>query len=143
MQLFTIGYEGETIPGFIARLQAAGVRLLIDVREKPMSRKPGFSKRVLAAHLAEADIGYEHLAALGTPKEIREDYKHDHNFDKFASRYARVLEPEAEARRRCLELARATPACLLCFEADPATCHRSVLAARLKREEPDLDIINL
>jgi len=55
-RVFTIGYEGATQPELIAALQAAGVRRLIDVRAVPLSRKPGFSKNVLAAGLAEADI---------------------------------------------------------------------------------------
>src|SRR5688572_31287847 len=72
MRIFTIGYEGATQTEFIAALKAAGVERLIDVRAVPLSRKPGFSKNILAAGLREAGIDYVHLKALGTPPEGRE-----------------------------------------------------------------------
>src|SRR5688500_8211615 len=72
MKIFTIGYEGTTQPELIAALQASGVERLIDVRAVPLSRKPGFSKNILANGLAEAGIEYVHLKALGTPPEGRE-----------------------------------------------------------------------
>ena len=72
MRIFTIGYEGTTQPEFIAALTAAGVQRVIDVRAVPLSRKPGFSKTILANGLAEAGIDYVHLKALGTPPEGRE-----------------------------------------------------------------------
>src|SRR4028119_55833 len=71
MRIFTIGYEGATQAELVAALRAAGVERVIDVRAVPLSRKPGFSKNVLAAGLAEAGIGYVHLKALGTPPEGR------------------------------------------------------------------------
>ena len=67
MRIFTIGYEGSIQADVIAALSAAGVEQVIDVRAVPLSRKPGFSKNVLKAGLAEAGIGYVHLKALGTP----------------------------------------------------------------------------
>ncbi|MBN8897184.1 MAG: DUF488 domain-containing protein, partial [Rhodospirillales bacterium] len=51
--ILTIGYEGCTIDGVVAALRDAGTELLIDVRAVPQSRKPGFSKRQLAAGLDE------------------------------------------------------------------------------------------
>lgn len=71
-RIFTIGYEGATQDQFIATLQQAGVVQVIDVRAVPLSRKPGFSKNVLAAGLKAAGIAYVHLKALGTPPEGRE-----------------------------------------------------------------------
>ncbi|MBX6745513.1 MAG: DUF488 domain-containing protein, partial [Acetobacteraceae bacterium] len=65
--LFTIGYEQATPATLIEALRTAGVRTLVDVRALANSRRPGFSKRALAAALEEAGIGYEHLRALGTP----------------------------------------------------------------------------
>ena len=72
MRIYTIGYEGVTQDAFIAALQAAGVELLADVRAVPRSRRPGFSKNVLAAGLKEAGIDYQGMKALGTPPEGRE-----------------------------------------------------------------------
>ncbi len=55
----------------IATLTTAGVELLIDVRERPQSRRAGFSKRMLAASAEAHGIAYVHLKALGTPPEGR------------------------------------------------------------------------
>ena len=70
--LRTVGYEAATFPQVRDALLASGVRLLLDVRALPASRKPGFSKRLLAAGLADAGIGYVHLQQLGTPKPGRD-----------------------------------------------------------------------
>jgi len=70
--IFTIGYEGATVDGFIGALRKAGVALVLDIRAAPVSRKKGFSKNPLAQHLSEAGTGYRHLRGLGTPKQGRE-----------------------------------------------------------------------
>lgn len=130
MNIFTIGYEGATQAGVIATLSAAGVELLVDVRAVPLSRRPGFSKNVLANGLREAGIAYIHLKALGTPPEGREAArKHDHA--RLARIYAGQLElPEALAQMAQLRrLAAGCPTALLCFEREPNRCHRSLLVA--------------
>ena len=71
MRIFTIGYEGATQGELIAALREAGVTLLADVRAVPLSRRPGFSKNILAAGLKEAGIDYVGLKALGTPAEVQ------------------------------------------------------------------------
>src|SRR6187431_294656 len=70
--LFTIGYEKARLADFLGTLAEAGIENLIDVRDRPISRRPGFSKRQLAAALEEAGIRYVGLTALGTPPEGRE-----------------------------------------------------------------------
>jgi uncharacterized protein (DUF488 family) len=70
--IFTTGYEGRVQDELLDRLAAAGARVLLDVRAVPMSRKPGFSKRVLGASAEARGIRYVHLQALGTPKAGRE-----------------------------------------------------------------------
>lgn len=120
-RIFTIGYEGATQPELIAALAKAGVRRVIDVRAVPLSRKPGFSKNVLAAGLKEAGIDYVHLKALGTPPEGREAARKG-KWDVLARIYAAQLEtPEAGAdAARMVALAQEKPSALLCFERDPA-----------------------
>ena len=68
MKLATIGYERQTLPEVIARLKKARVEIVVDVRAVAASRRPGFSKTMLAASLAEHGIDYVHLRQLGTPK---------------------------------------------------------------------------
>ncbi|WP_311269094.1 DUF488 domain-containing protein [Sphingobium sp. WCS2017Hpa-17] len=141
MKIFTIGYEGATQPELVAALQAAGVRLLADVRAVPLSRRPGFSKNILAAGLREAGIDYVGLKALGTPAEGREAAR-KHQHARLATIYARQLDlPEAIVQAEQLkDMAAHTPTALLCFERDPSGCHRSLLVDSIL---PDAERVDL
>lgn len=126
---------------FIAALQAAGVERVIDVRAVPLSRKPGFSKNMLAAALREAGISYVHLKALGTPPEGREAARKGDRAG-LARVYARQLEmPEAIAQAaQMLALAGEQPSALLCFERDPGMCHRSLLIEAVAKGAEVVDL---
>jgi uncharacterized protein (DUF488 family) len=128
VRIFTIGYEGTTVPEFIAALRKAGVERVIDVRALPLSRRPGFSKTPLRGALAEAGIEYVHLKALGTPAEGRAAARAGRHAD-LERIYAGQLElPEAMVQSaQMLELAREKPSALLCMEREPAHCHRTLL----------------
>lgn len=141
MRIFTIGYEGATQNALIGALQAAGVTLLADVRAVPLSRRPGFSKNVLATGLRAAGIDYVGFKALGTPPEGREAARRgDHA--TLARVYAGQLElPEAVVEGEKLrELAAERPTALLCFEREPHGCHRSLLVDAVM---PDAEVIHL
>lgn len=141
MRIFTIGYEGVTQGEFLAALQAAGVERLIDVRAVPNSRRPGFSKTPLRNALAEAGIDYVHLRALGTPADGRAAARAGKR-DELERIYSGQLElPEAIAQTaQMLELARERPSALLCYERDPACCHRTLL---LEAVAPDAEVTDL
>ncbi len=127
--LRTIGYEGATIAQVLDRLTNAGVTLLVDVRAVAQSRKPGFSKRQLAAALDERNIGYLHLRDLGTPKSGRiaaRAGRHAEMLDIFATHMRG--EPAQHQLAEATTIAQRRPLCLLCFEADPAHCHRTAVA---------------
>jgi len=130
MKIFTIGYEGTTMAEFIATLKAAGVEQIIDVRAVPLSRRPGFSKNVLAASLKEAGISYVGLKALGTPKLGRDAAKKG-DVAMLEAVYEGQLElPEAQMEAaKMRDLAAEKPSALLCFERDPSHCHRTLLLA--------------
>lgn len=123
--LFSIGYEKRAQADVIADLLDAGVRVVIDVRDRPQSRRAGFSKRQLAASLAEAGLDYVHLKPLGTPPEGREA-NHRRQWEKFWRIVeARLETPEAEmALAEAATRAAEAPCCLLCYEADWHICHR-------------------
>ncbi len=141
MTIFTIGYEGATVDEFLAALKCAGVERVIDVRQLPLSRRPGFSKSPLKAALAEAGIDYVHLKALGTPKPGRDAAKKGDRATLEAV-YAGQLElPEASAQAAQMRaLAAEKPSALLCFERDPDMCHRTLLLAA---EGGGADVIDL
>ncbi len=131
--LFTIGYEGLTPERLHAALKGAGVASLADVRAVAHSRKRGFSKGALKAGLAEAGLGYAHFRSLGTPKSGREAARAD-DTGLMRRIYCEAVLDTAEgglALDALAELAASRPICLLCFERDPARCHRRVLAERL------------
>ncbi|HEX5238601.1 MAG TPA: DUF488 domain-containing protein [Sphingomicrobium sp.] len=141
MRIFTIGYEGTTVPEFIAALERAGVERVIDVRALPLSRRPGFSKTPLRTALADAGIEYLHLKALGTPSEGRTAARAGRHSD-LERIYAGQLElPEAIVQSaQMLELAKEKPSALLCMEREPAHCHRTLL---LKAAAPNADVVDL
>lgn len=131
--ILTIGYEGADQHAFLTCLQAAEVDLVVDVRELPLSRKRGFSKRPLAEALSEAGIDYLHLPRLGTPKPIRDAYKASGDWAPFSAAYRQHLVGAEELMAEVAQQARERGTALLCFEADPLRCHRSVLADELRQ----------
>lgn len=133
--LFTIGYELAKPDAVIRELKRAKIDLLIDTRAVAASRKPGFSKKSLAATLNDAGIGYLHLQKLGTPKEGR-NAAHAGDYDTAWQIYdAHIKTPEARAELADLvSLTRkGKRVCLLCFERDPNECHRSRIAALVRK----------
>jgi uncharacterized protein (DUF488 family) len=141
MRIFTIGYEGSTVPEFLAALKDARVERVIDVRALPLSRRPGFSKSPLKAALEEAGIEYMHLNALGTPAEGRTAARAGRHAD-LERIYSGQLElPEAIAQSaKMLDLAAEKPSALLCMERDPAHCHRTLL---LNAVAPEAEVTHL
>ena len=141
MRIFTIGYEATTMGDFIGALQAAGVERVIDVRALPLSRRPGFSKTPLRGALAEVGIEYVHLRALGTPAEGRAAARAGRHAD-LERIYAGQLElPEAIAQgAQMVALAEEKPSAVLCYERDPAGCHRTLL---LDAVAPDAEVEHL
>lgn len=133
--LLTIGYEGSTIGDVLTALQAAQVGLLLDVRAVPQSRKPGFSKRLLAAGLDEVGIRYVHLQGLGTPKPGRDAARagHPDRMEVIFLEHMKSDRAQADLAQVKL-LAREQRACLLCFERDPAQCHRRLVAEMVSAE---------
>jgi uncharacterized protein (DUF488 family) len=128
MQLYTVGYEGTTFERFVFALRAARVERLVDVRERPQSRKAGFSRTALARGLADAGIEYRHVRELGCPKVIRDRYRSDDDWAGYTRDFLAYLETQPASVRQVAELATERPTALLCFEADPARCHRRYVA---------------
>ncbi len=133
--LLTIGYEGCTIDGVLKTLVDARVGLLIDVRAVAASRKPGFSKRQLAAGLDGAGIRYVHLQGLGTPKPGRDAVRagHPERMEPIFREHMTSDRAQAELAQAKI-LAREQRACLLCFERDHTTCHRRFVADMVTEE---------
>jgi len=128
--LNTIGYEGASLEDFVATLLAADVRHLVDVRELAISRRKGFAKNALSSALERAGIEYVHLKGLGDPKPGREAARRK---DYRAFRKIFATHMKSEVAKNDLKIASqfvlAGGTCLMCFERDPHTCHRELVAA--------------
>ncbi len=133
--LFTIGYELAKPDAVLGELKRAKVKLLVDTRAVAASRRPGFSKRQLAASLDEKGIAYLHLQKLGTPAEGREaarsgDYK---TLWRIYDKHIKTAEAQAELAELIALVKSGKRICLLCYERDPAQCHRTRIAVNVKK----------
>jgi uncharacterized protein (DUF488 family) len=126
--LFTIGYEGRELAELIAILSAKRIDRVIDIRELPLSRRRGFSKTPLGEALRAGGIDYVHMREAGNPyrkeKEVLPPAKLLAKYERHLSKADDVVEHVAATARGCR-------AALLCYEAEPGVCHRSVLAPRV------------
>ena len=127
--LYTMGYQGRSAEDLPSLLQDAGITKVLDVRELPLSRKPGLSKTPLSSMLARHGVDYEHRRELGTPKSLRDWLRKGASWDAFAEVFsARLASLGWELDQVLMDLSGGDVLCLLCYEADPSQCHRSLVA---------------
>lgn len=128
--LFTIGYEQAKPDAVLAELKRAKVDVVVDTRAVAASRRPGFSKRQLAASLDELGIGYLHLRALGTPSEGREAGRKGRLDELFRIYEVHIATPDPQEQLDELTaiVRSGRRVCLLCYERDVAHCHRRRIA---------------
>ena len=130
--LATIGYEGASLDAFLRTLQRARIDCVVDIRELPLSRRPGFSRTPLRAALGQLGIAYRHERGLGAPRALRQALRRDADLGRFFSGYRRHLRARRALVARLAAELRGRVA-LLCYERDPARCHRSLVAEALRR----------
>jgi len=137
-RLATIGYETATVRGFLDVLREAGVDLLVDVRAAARSRRPGFAKTRLAANLREAGIEYLHLPGLGTPAEGRAAARAGDSARMKEVFREHLKTPAAEDQLDALVTLVQSDrhVCILCLEAEPEQCHRSLVADAVSARIP-------
>ena len=116
--VYTTGYEGKDIDEFLQYLGSYNIRRVVDIREIPISRKKGFSKTILQQRLAENDIDYIHIKALGSPSHLRKKVYQDKDFEYFFEKYEEHLESCLAELERLYEVINEKLSCLLCFERD-------------------------
>ncbi len=147
MTLCTIGYQGYTIEEFIEVLKGNGIVTVVDVRFRPQSRKKGFGAQSLFEELYNEWIEYIQMQGLGIPNFARKKFG-----DKLLEWYESCLSIKELEMRSLVGIINSQEdkeeSChnnisLLCFEADPETCHRSVLAKRLQELIPGLEVVHL
>lgn len=132
MTVFTIGYEGLNIDAFMSLLTEHGIDTVVDVRELPLSRKPGFSKKALANVLNLSGREYVHMVELGCPKPVRDRYREDGNWKRYTDGFMKYLKTQDDAIAELSSLTASSNCVLLCYEADYNFCHRSMVANAVK-----------
>jgi uncharacterized protein (DUF488 family) len=138
LPLFTIGYEQAKPAAVLDELKQAKINLLVDVRAVAASRRPGFSKRQLAASLDEVGIPYLHLQKLGTPAEGRQAARAGDRDTLLAiyENHIKKAEPQAELSELADLVRSGKRIALLCYCRDPKTCHRARIVAHLQNRLP-------
>ncbi len=134
LRVLTIGHSTRDLETFIGLLRAHGVKLLVDVRTVPRSRRnPQFNRDSLPESLASAGIRYQHLPALGGLRKPRPDSQNAAwNNDSFRGFADYMQTPEfEEALEELINLAAEEPVAIMCAEAVPWRCHRSLIADAL------------
>lgn len=129
--IYTAGYQGRSADDLVELLSSNSVQVVIDVRERPQSRKRGLSKGALSERLAAEGLEYVHVRELGNPKEYRDALKRGWAFEEFSQRFLMLIRSQIEALELVEQIALSKKTCLLCFEADPSQCHRSLVAEAL------------
>ena len=133
--LFTIGYEGRSLAGYLDTLATQDIRLLCDVRKNPISRKPGFSKSALLRGAESQGITYRHFPGLGIPSAKRRNLKTSDCYHRLFDDYESTTLREGEADLTDLAnlLERYKKIALTCFEADADRCHRRRVAEAVRQ----------
>ena len=141
--IVSIGYEGKTVEDLVVQLLEQDVRVLVDVRLTPLSRKPGLSKTKLCEALEAVGIGYVHHRALGNPKDNRAGFRAGEPESR--ARYREVLDTVAatDALGHVSELLDGGVVALLCFEQNHAECHRDIVVRRLMKARPDATVVHV
>ncbi|MGA2730361.1 MAG: DUF488 domain-containing protein, partial [Terracidiphilus sp.] len=128
--LFTIGYEGSSLEGYVNRLIKNNVKTLVDVRRNPLSRKYGFSKKTLSDTVRKLGIGYVHFPELGIASERRQGLNAQDDYDRLFNSYERhELKQNGKALHDLFNLfLKDKRVAVTCFEANVRMCHRERVA---------------
>ena len=141
--IYTAGYEGRSVDGFLNVLLKAGIKHIIDVRANPVSRKYGFARSSLSGIAGKVGIGYIHCPELGISSEKRKDVRSSLEFRQLFSYYERQILPRTTGEIASVaERMKASPSVLVCMEKQPQDCHRGRLAAHLAGST-GMDIVHL
>lgn len=136
MEIFTIGYEGRTPKEFILWLKNHNIDLVADIRELPLSRKKGFSKAALSDLLEENNIEYVNYRGLGTPKKLRSFLIETKDYKTFFRKCEKIISKNTHDLDNILSsVNKGKRVALLCYEKDPETCHRKIVANEIKKRD--------
>jgi uncharacterized protein (DUF488 family) len=130
----TIGYEGNSVETYLNKLLENDIRMLVDVRKNPISRKYGFSKKTLSSLLGKMGIEYVHIPELGIQSSDRQELNTQTDYDKLFERYENtVLKDQQGSLQKLLDLFNDNKRiAITCYEENPQQCHRSRVALAIE-----------
>jgi uncharacterized protein (DUF488 family) len=141
--VYTAGYEGVQIDGFLNMLLRHGIRAIVDVRHNPVARRYGFHKSTLSRLSGNVGIEYLHVPQLGISTEYRRGLQTIEDYEKLFNRYeAETLIYGTPYLEKVACLIVSKPTVLVCIEADPYRCHRLRLAQEVSTRT-GLPVVNL
>ena len=146
MKLYTIGFTQKSAQDFFKRLLDNGVQRLIDIRVNPHGQLSGFARQEDLPYFLDKLAGqcqYFYLPVLAPTREILKEYREDGNWVRYVTRFEVLMDERnipAGLDRSIFETA---TGCLLCSESTPEQCHRRLVAERLVKHWPDLEVIHL
>ena len=146
MRLYTIGFTEKSAQEFFERLRDNGIQQLIDIRIHPHGQLSGFARQEdlpYFLHELAGQCQYLYLPVLAPTKEIMKEYRGDGNWVRYAARFEALMDERnipAGLDRLIFETA---TGCLLCSESTAEHCHRRLVAERMAKHWPDLEVIHL
>ncbi|HRE40738.1 MAG TPA: DUF488 domain-containing protein [Ignavibacteria bacterium] len=138
--LFTIGYESISLEEYLNRLIKNDVKVLVDVRNNPLSMKFGFSKNQLIKYCGSIGIQYIHIPEVGILSKQRQELNTQSDYDMLFSIYRKNNLPKSiDSQIQILNLLKVHKrVALTCFEANIYQCHRKHLAEAIENH-PDFE----
>lgn len=132
--LYTIGYEGISLEEYLNRLIKNDIKILVDVRNNPLSMKYGFSKSQLQRFCNSLGIEYVHFPEVGIQSEQRQELNTQSDYDKLFAIYRKNnLTKTTSSQEKIFNLLKEKKRiALTCFEANICLCHRKHLAEAIE-----------
>ncbi len=133
--MYTIGYEGISLEAYLNKLVKNDIKVLVDVRNNPLSQKYGFSKTLLSSCCNKLGIEYVHFAEVGIHSEDRKELNEQADYDTLFDSYRdNTLPRTTDTQQKILALLQEKQRiALTCFEADICQCHRKHLSEAITR----------
>ena len=146
MKLFTIGFTQKSAQEFFSLLRNHGIQQLIDIRIHPQGQLSGFARQEDLPYFLHELAGhckYLYLPVLAPTEEMMKEYRKDGDWVRYSSRYEALLDERNILAGLDRSIFESAASCLLCSESTPEHCHLRLVAERLARQWPGVEIIHL
>ena len=145
MRLYTIGFTQKSAERFFTLLREHGVERIVDIRLNPGGQLSGFAKGSDLAWFLDRlnGCGYVHLPELAPTQEILVDYRKDRDWERYTRRFEALMDERGIPHTLDRAAFETRASCLLCSEPTPDHCHRRLIAERITRAWPEVEVIHL